>query len=367
MLMRSLPSNAPFDRSRGLVEIGASEADTPDKLRDHILRMDSYIKCDRELANKLDKQQGNCFHCRRPGHLEKGCNKKDQTQVPASGSEQATYTGRLGKSEQTADRRYFREYTPFENDIECVKGFKKKFAANPVGHGTVQLLIVLQRGDLDLVLALRDIFHVPNSRKLLAHSQAEDQGYSVERDKYGLFKLTTRNAFLPVHARIVQATGQARTVAPPRVNISAAGGVADLRRWHESLGHLCPQIVKRMVNKDLVNGMMLRQQRFTDCVACHMGKEIIGQEGDESRDHTKERDELLGSTIPGSSDHSPLNTASRFWGQVYRVTFMLSSYRTTDRLCPQEGGTHHCSTVDGLAPLTIWFAMEDTDSLHSLV
>ncbi|KAG3013456.1 hypothetical protein PC116_g15047 [Phytophthora cactorum] len=122
-----------------------------------------------------------------------------------------------------------------------------------------------------------------------------------------------------------------------------------------------------MVNKDLVNGMMLRQQRFTDCVACHMGKEIIGQEGDESRDHTKERDELLGSTIPGSSDHSPLNTASRFWGQVYRVTFMLSSYRTTDRLCPQEGGTHHCSTVDGLAPLTIWFAMEDTDSLHSLV
>ncbi|KAG3137601.1 hypothetical protein PI124_g20014 [Phytophthora idaei] len=50
MLMRSLPSNARFDRSRGLVEIGASEADTPDKLRDQILRMDSYNKCDHELG-----------------------------------------------------------------------------------------------------------------------------------------------------------------------------------------------------------------------------------------------------------------------------------------------------------------------------
>ncbi|KAG2990305.1 hypothetical protein PC121_g21646 [Phytophthora cactorum] len=49
MLMRSLPSNARFDRLRGLVEIGASEVDTPDKLRDQILRRDSYNKCDREL------------------------------------------------------------------------------------------------------------------------------------------------------------------------------------------------------------------------------------------------------------------------------------------------------------------------------
>ncbi|KAG3064595.1 hypothetical protein PI125_g24157 [Phytophthora idaei] len=146
MLMRSLPSNARFDRLRGLVEIGASEVDTPDKLKDQILRMDSYNKCDRELnatnastaqaqtqqsgakqksqqqqntgnnsatrqltpekaaavaAKKLDKQQGNRFHCHRPGHLEKDCNKKISAQAPASGNKQATYTRRLGKSEQS--------------------------------------------------------------------------------------------------------------------------------------------------------------------------------------------------------------------------------------------------------------------------
>lgn len=32
MLMRSLPSNPQFDRLRGLVELGASEVDTPNKL-----------------------------------------------------------------------------------------------------------------------------------------------------------------------------------------------------------------------------------------------------------------------------------------------------------------------------------------------
>ncbi|KAG2790969.1 hypothetical protein PC116_g21149 [Phytophthora cactorum] len=146
MLMRSLPSNARFDRLRGLVEIGASEVDTPDKLRDQILRMDSYNKCDRELnatnastaqaqtqqsgakqksqqqqntgnnsatrqltpekaaavaAKKLDKQQGNCFHCHRPGHLGKDCNKKISAQAPASNNKQVTYTRRLGKSEQS--------------------------------------------------------------------------------------------------------------------------------------------------------------------------------------------------------------------------------------------------------------------------
>ncbi|KAG3025687.1 hypothetical protein PC119_g8095 [Phytophthora cactorum] len=379
MLMRSLPSNARFDRLRGLVEIGASEVDTPDKLRDQILRMDSYNKCDRELnatnastaqaqtqqsgakqksqqqqntgnnsatrqltpekaaavaAKKLDKQQGNCFHCHRPGHLGKDCNKKISAQAPASNNKQVTYTRRLGKSEQSesaqvadttsvtgvrqrpksapsherppsedlsvhmsaelTDRRYFSDYTPFEKDAECVRGFKKAFAANPVGHGTVQL--VLQRGELDLVLTLRDVFHVPNSRNLLSHSQIEDQGYSVEYhgrsganvyevwkgseklfevapDKYGLFTFNVKNAFLSEHPGEVQVPESVCAAAQPRVNISATDGAADLQRWHERLGHLCPQLVKVMVDRDLVNGMMLRQRRVTHCEACHMGKE----------------------------------------------------------------------------------------------
>ncbi|OWZ24573.1 hypothetical protein PHMEG_000317 [Phytophthora megakarya] len=45
----SLPANLRFDRLRGMVETGANEGDTPDKLKNQILRMDSYNMCDREL------------------------------------------------------------------------------------------------------------------------------------------------------------------------------------------------------------------------------------------------------------------------------------------------------------------------------
>ncbi|RAW21318.1 hypothetical protein PC110_g22238 [Phytophthora cactorum] len=270
-------------------------------------------------AKKLDKQQGNCFHCHRPGHLGKDCNKKISAQAPASNNKQVTYTRRLGKSEQSESAQvtdttsvtgvqraplhirghqmkifqstYFSDFTPFEKDAECVRGFKKALAANPVGHGTVQL--VLQRGELDLVLTLRD---VPNSRNLLSNSQIEDQGYSVEYhgrsganvyevwkgseklfevapDKYGLFTFNVKNAFLSEHPGEVQVPESVCAAAQPRVNISATDGAADLQRWHERLGHLCPQLVKVMVDRDLVNGMMLRQRRVTHCEACHMGKE----------------------------------------------------------------------------------------------
>lgn len=47
--MMSLPSNPRLDRLRGLVEVGASEVNTPEQMRDQILRMASYNKCDREL------------------------------------------------------------------------------------------------------------------------------------------------------------------------------------------------------------------------------------------------------------------------------------------------------------------------------
>ncbi|KAE8962425.1 hypothetical protein PF011_g29401 [Phytophthora fragariae] len=151
LLIRSLPSNPRFDRLRGMVEMGASEVDTPEKLRDQIIRLDSYNRCDREIgvtnaanaspqplsqgqkqkttqqqarqvpqgqggnatakamnlersatfaAKKTDKQQGNRFGRHKPGHLEKDCPKKATT----SSQKQAIYTSRVrvgeGEEEQ---------------------------------------------------------------------------------------------------------------------------------------------------------------------------------------------------------------------------------------------------------------------------
>ncbi|KAE9361902.1 hypothetical protein PF008_g583 [Phytophthora fragariae] len=328
MLMRSLPSNHRYDRLRGMVETCASEVETPETLRNQIIRMNSYNRCDRELrvissnttqtqalhqvskqkmsvknvtstastsqivpersaafaTKKLDKQQGNCFKCYKSGHLEKDCPKKTSDSLGGSGKKQATYTRRSSttadvkaesspasdESEATveaqqditsdvsredapskqscedfsvnvltnagsedyfvsewcftnaanvhmaSDRRYFTEYQTVYKNAECGRGFKKNFAAIPIGHETVQ--VVAQHGELDLIIALRDVFHVPDSN-LLSHSQAEDQGYSIEYrgrsggrkydlwegnnkllevgcDQHGLFTFTAQNAFL---------------------------------------------------------------------------------------------------------------------------------------------------------------------------
>ncbi|KAE8902981.1 hypothetical protein PF005_g14042 [Phytophthora fragariae] len=290
LLIRSLPYNPRFDRLRGMVEMGAIEVDTPEKLRDQIIRLDSYNynRCDREIgvtnaantspqppsqgqkpkatqqqarqapqgqggnatakvmtserfatfaAKKTDKQQGNCFGCHKPGHLEKDCPKR----VTKSSQKQAIYTSRVrvgeGQEQQggehiqvgapdnvkeataeketrsrrgephgedlsvrtgdgdvcaveewcfdnaanvhiVSDRRYFTEYSPFSKDAEKVRGFKKQFAAAPAGHGTVEL--VVERNGKKMIMNLLDAYHVPNCRNLLSHSQAEDQGYAVE-------------------------------------------------------------------------------------------------------------------------------------------------------------------------------------------
>ncbi|POM73720.1 Retrovirus-related pol Polyprotein, partial [Phytophthora palmivora] len=176
-----------------------------------------------------------------------------------------------------SDRRYFVDYEPFDNDADCVRGFKKKFEATPVGHGTVQL--VVKRGKLDVVLTLRDTFHVPDSINLLSHT--EDQGYTVEyqgRSGSRMYELwNDEEKLLDVgNDKCQQAKSNKKLRAPmrqPRVNISAADGCAALQRWHERLGHLCPQFVKIMVDRDLVKGMMLHQRTFDGCEACNLWKE----------------------------------------------------------------------------------------------
>ncbi|POM74710.1 LOW QUALITY PROTEIN: Hypothetical protein PHPALM_8291, partial [Phytophthora palmivora] len=377
MLIKSLPANPRFDRLRGMVETGASEVDTPDKLRDQIIRMDSYNKCDREqsvlngsasrlqaqnqgqkqksqqqgagnsvsrsitpekaaaiAAKKLDKQQGSCFICHKTGHMSKDCPKKANEPSVVSDKKHVTYTRRElahdeseakvssstssctvektpSSAEVTCDSAEIKpdskdlsvnasadDYSISEwcfdnaanvhmiedtssttsHDADCVRGFKKKFEATPVGHGTVQL--VVKRGKLDVVLTLQDAFHVPDSKNLLSHTQAEDQGYTVEyhgRSGSRMYELwNDEEKLLDVgRDKCQQAKSNKKLRAPmrqPRVNISAADGCAALQRWHERLGHLCPQFVKIMVDRDLVKGMMLRQRTFDDCEACHLGK-----------------------------------------------------------------------------------------------
>ncbi|OWZ13076.1 hypothetical protein PHMEG_00013665 [Phytophthora megakarya] len=285
ILIRSLPENHPFDHLRGMVETGSVDVDTPDKLRNQILRMDRYNKSDRELSALRDsaqnQHQGYCFNCHKPGHIGKDCLKKATEPSSAPAKKQVSYTKRVQNSNAAkpkptcttedessgVESKCVKTGNPACNETKtaskskglseptnCVQGFKKKFAATSVGHGTVK--IVEKRGELEVILTLQDVFHVPDSKNFMSNSQAEDQGYAVEYHGRSGDKNTslTGNDDGDKTNEIVQPP-----ISIPWANISSVHGCATLQRWHQRLGHLCQQFLKIMVDRDLMDEMMLRQ------------------------------------------------------------------------------------------------------------
>ncbi|KAG3142318.1 hypothetical protein PI124_g16316 [Phytophthora idaei] len=83
LLMTSLPSNPRFNRLRGMIDTGAAEVDTPEKLKDQILRMDSYNKCDKELGLINSRND----HNQSSSQTQK---QKQQTQHNGAGAKQVT-------------------------------------------------------------------------------------------------------------------------------------------------------------------------------------------------------------------------------------------------------------------------------------
>ena len=58
------------------------------------------------------------------------------------------------------------------------------------------------------------------------------------------------------------------------INFTARDGVGDLQLWHKRLGHVCPQYINLMVDRKLVNGMMLSGHDERDCETCHLAKQV---------------------------------------------------------------------------------------------
>ena len=75
-----------------------------------------------------------------------------------------------------SDLRYFIDYEPFPEGMQTdsVRGFQKDFTTNPVGHGSVQLLVGCD--SQNKIITLYDLSYVPGTMNLLSQSQAEDQG-----------------------------------------------------------------------------------------------------------------------------------------------------------------------------------------------
>ena len=58
------------------------------------------------------------------------------------------------------------------------------------------------------------------------------------------------------------------------INVTARDGVADLQLWYKNLVHVFPQYIKLMVNRQLVDGMLLSGRNVRDCERCCWEKQV---------------------------------------------------------------------------------------------
>ncbi|POM74276.1 LOW QUALITY PROTEIN: Hypothetical protein PHPALM_8799 [Phytophthora palmivora] len=77
------------------------------------------------------------------------------------------------------------------------------------------------------------------------------------------------------------------------VNFALSDGVADLHCWHDRLGHLCPQYIKKMADEGLVKGITLRKRQFDMCEACQLGKQRAKTPAKHLDRNVKKRNQLV--------------------------------------------------------------------------
>jgi hypothetical protein len=184
----------------------------------------------------------------------------------------------------TGNRDDYCAFTEDTTESLSVYGVTPALASRIAGVGTVALMTEVDGEQVEL--QLDDVFYVPGAAAgLLSPDLAMEQGFEFDYDRGTKdFRLEhegrTVAVALPHDATWgfqVNPTSDRLGVGSPNrllANFTAAEGVASLRLWHERLGHICPQYLKTMADRDLVKGMMLTQRQVQeDCEACHIGKQ----------------------------------------------------------------------------------------------
>lgn len=100
----------------------------------------------------------------------------------------------------------------------------------------------------------------------------------------------------------------------PLCNFTVTEGNAPLKLWHERMGHICPEYMKHMVDKDLVRGMILRQRELVTYDACHIGKQ-------KKQRHRKKFDR--GTTKPKQVIYADLLIPSKSNGTRFEAVLVL--------------------------------------------
>ncbi|GMF18510.1 unnamed protein product [Phytophthora fragariaefolia] len=192
------------------------------------------------------------------------------------------YFDTASSSHVTGARSHFITFTENTANARNVRGLSSSIISRIAGMATVAL--VNEVNGEDVTMYIDDVFYVPDAEYgLFSPGLAYEQGFEFD------FNQATRSFVISWEGRRVvvaklheatwgfQASNTYRNAAvgpedQPLANYTIAEGVGTLQRWQERMGYICPQYLKTMVDKGLVQGMMLTQRQKDTCDVCHVGK-----------------------------------------------------------------------------------------------
>lgn len=201
------------------------------------------------------------------------------------------------------DKRYFVNYRELD-ESEKFPICSHNGVTEPEGVGTVEVWWKVLGKTVSV--CLDDAYYVKGSENLVSHSKMEQQGFKIYYDTDKHIYTAKKDGVLSMWVRcnsngmfFVRATnefvGRSKHKQEPQVfvNFALSDGVEDLQRWHERLGHMCPQHVQIMADRGLVDGLRLQKRVFSDCEPCHLGKQKARSLNKELERGVKDKNQLM--------------------------------------------------------------------------
>jgi transposase InsO family protein len=193
------------------------------------------------------------------------------------------YFDTASNSHVTGRRSHFVSFTEDTVTSRSVRGLSPSIISMIAGMGTVAL--VNEVDGEQVVMYIDDVFYVSEAEfGLFSPGLAHEQGFEFDYDQATRSFAISWEGRRVVVANPQDAAWGFQESHPPEgavmgpgngllANYTIAEGVGTLQLWHERMGHICPQYLKTMVDKGLVQGMMLTQRQQDTCDACHLGKQ----------------------------------------------------------------------------------------------
>lgn len=247
-------------------------------------RKASVQKSDRTVTKQ--EKQYKCFKCGKKGHFKRDCKFARTPPVNAHYNNDEVFISEHHMTERddtwivdsaatqhiTNRSDWFQKYTKYENPVDVRVGNKSTMKA--LGHGVIAIKMLVHGRWKSSIM--ENVLYAPeSSRNLFSVSQALDHGskFKMTKDKCEFVKpkgvvavgIRCGNLFkLLCKVTVTEVNSVTFPIAETQVN-----EVNSLQLWHERLGHLNKQHVKKLLNS---LGIKVKpEDEF--CEACVMGKQ----------------------------------------------------------------------------------------------